>query len=527
MVSKIKSQTLYETMPKELIPCGVCGSSEHIKVFDRKDFELGIDMTLCKHCGFLFTNPRPLPEAISEFYRKDYRRSDSNPAKKPKEYADAPSPLRRAFWFNDLIKPKFDKEGIRAPRILDVGCGLGIVLHAFRERFPQSQLFGVEPSPAFSAVAAERNNATVFTGGIETFVAEQKALRGSFDLITLVHVLEHLYEPVEKLAALREFLRPGGYLMLQVPTPFSAGCPKVRRMFHIAHVNQFSADTLRWTLERAGFNEIQNCESSPRVITYLCRKTENALAKDAVPVLPSGKADKLAETVRGKIADEHLASLHPARQSAIKRWTAVIKGTIAAALNAPVLRKKISGKKVLILGSGPSAAELKSVPADMLLFTCNRGPVFAPPGSLQRPIDLYFCSAHLMKRSKLRKIVPAVQQIGADLFMTDNPAGIRRIKELKGRYSRLLYDNYVSWPYLGSLAAEAGLDAEDIPALSDEMRLLLYALRYGASEIHVLGVDLWDSGNADEKLAACLAAKFKHIHSFSRVSAVARYFKPA
>jgi SAM-dependent methyltransferase len=85
-------------------------------------------------------------------------------------------------------------------------------------------------------------------------LGEVRESLGTFDVVTMWHVLEHIEKPVELFADLLKLLRPGGVLVLSVPNfaswqsrAFQAG------WFHLdppRHVNHFEAETLDKFLER-------------------------------------------------------------------------------------------------------------------------------------------------------------------------------------------------------------------------------------------------------------------------------------
>ncbi len=96
----------------------------------------------------------------------------------------------------------------RRLRVLDVGCGNGLLLGRLRGRF--DEVLGVDADAAMAAIAAER-----FAGDLAVTVrhARFEEVDGTFDAVTMVAVLHHL--PLE--AALRHaagLLTPGGRLLV-------------------------------------------------------------------------------------------------------------------------------------------------------------------------------------------------------------------------------------------------------------------------------------------------------------------------
>jgi 2-polyprenyl-3-methyl-5-hydroxy-6-metoxy-1,4-benzoquinol methylase len=76
----------------------------------------------------------------------------------------------------------------------------------------------------------------------------QAAEEKRFDLISMAHVLEHMPEPVDYLANLREYhLTSSGLILLEVPNLYA------HDSFEIAHMTSFSAHTLRQVIQQAGF----------------------------------------------------------------------------------------------------------------------------------------------------------------------------------------------------------------------------------------------------------------------------------
>lgn len=108
----------------------------------------------------------------------------------------------------------------RAPRLLDVACGTGVLLSLLHERFKSAELYGVDGSQDMLALAQKRFGREVSLR-LEQVVIGPSAQAGlpfpggSFDLITCTNVLHAMPDPVSTLADLLRLLAPGGHLLLE------------------------------------------------------------------------------------------------------------------------------------------------------------------------------------------------------------------------------------------------------------------------------------------------------------------------
>jgi SAM-dependent methyltransferase len=100
----------------------------------------------------------------------------------------------------------------RPRRILEVGCGEGIVLATLADRLPGAQLDGLELDEAALEEARTRcPRATLVRGD----ACALPFVDQSFDLVVCLEVLEHLPEPARALRELRRVARAG--CLLSVP----------------------------------------------------------------------------------------------------------------------------------------------------------------------------------------------------------------------------------------------------------------------------------------------------------------------
>jgi SAM-dependent methyltransferase len=133
-------------------------------------------------------------------------------------------------------------------RVLDVGCGPGWLLSALDPRWERH---GIELSAAAGTIAAE--HAVMHIGPLETAAFEH----GSFDLVVMYHVIEHIEDPVAAIRHVRRLLAPGGRLVLGTPD-FDSGAARrygtrYRLLADPTHISLFSNDSMHRFLRDHGF----------------------------------------------------------------------------------------------------------------------------------------------------------------------------------------------------------------------------------------------------------------------------------
>jgi SAM-dependent methyltransferase len=97
------------------------------------------------------------------------------------------------------------------PALLDLGCGAGLNLAAFRQR---CDCQGVEPNPLLVESARDNSGVTVQLGSLPYGLP---ALDRQFDFITLLDVIEHIDDDVIALKTAAGLLVPGGRIIINVP----------------------------------------------------------------------------------------------------------------------------------------------------------------------------------------------------------------------------------------------------------------------------------------------------------------------
>jgi SAM-dependent methyltransferase len=111
----------------------------------------------------------------------------------------------------DLIEP-----GRATGRLLDVGCGHGLLLDEARKRGYDAA--GLELSAGNAAYAREKLGLSVREVPLEELGPEED---GRWDVVVLADVIEHLGDPVGALERCQALLAPGGALLVVTPDPSS------------------------------------------------------------------------------------------------------------------------------------------------------------------------------------------------------------------------------------------------------------------------------------------------------------------
>lgn len=125
------------------------------------------------------------------------------PLEHPKNPALLDTPeSNRAERLVDVI----DRFNVNPKSCLDVGCGTGQLLEQI-EVFFYAKVLGLEYDPSIS--------------GIDNMVYSKDDVVDKYDLITCIHVMEHMPEPVKELEWMLSKINPGGTILLELPLAMS------------------------------------------------------------------------------------------------------------------------------------------------------------------------------------------------------------------------------------------------------------------------------------------------------------------
>ncbi len=185
--------------------CPLCGQETADNFLIVKDhFLTGEDFHLarCTNCSLVYTNPRPSLRTLSRYYdSKDYLSHKSS-------FSLLGIAYRIFRSYNIRYKHQILKKHIKPSSVLDYGCGTGSFLSSFDKSL---KVIGVEPNPDARAYCISQHHLEVHEN------LDQIDKNSRFDLITLWHVLEHVYDLNETFALLRKYLSKEGVMVIAVP----------------------------------------------------------------------------------------------------------------------------------------------------------------------------------------------------------------------------------------------------------------------------------------------------------------------
>ncbi len=219
----------------------LCGSAQKTQFDQVRSFGFPLVYYQCERCGLVFQSMDESQAVDPDFYAETYR----------KVYQESAAPTAKDLWVQSkraahLLSLLRVQNILNPQRVLDVGASAGVLLGAF-QKVLGSDVMGVEPGDAYRAYA--EGQGIPMTASLEALISTNPQ---RFDLITMMHVLEHLPDPVETLRKLRtELLAEDSYLLLEVPNFYG------HDSYELAHLVCYTPHTLRETLRQGGFRVVK------------------------------------------------------------------------------------------------------------------------------------------------------------------------------------------------------------------------------------------------------------------------------
>jgi SAM-dependent methyltransferase len=231
---------------RQTIDCNLCGSSDASVVFEAGVAQAS-RVVKCNQCGLMYASPRaklPDQDEIKEYDPEVTRRAqETNRDRYEKEefqvrdYEDTRAYLRKAH----------PKRG----RLLEIGCGMGFLLAKFRE--DGWDVEGIEPNRGYCEFIGEHHGIKASPAILE----DDKRPPSTFDAVVMLHVIEHVPNPLGTLKEIHRVMKPGSTLVLETPRydslMFKLLRHRERSVSCDGHIYFFTTDSLKALCRKAGF----------------------------------------------------------------------------------------------------------------------------------------------------------------------------------------------------------------------------------------------------------------------------------
>ncbi len=189
--------------------CPICNSTDIHEVLNAKDYTVSgeiFPIWHCNKCSLRFTQSVPEIKDIGRYYLSaDYiSHSDTKKGIVNNLYHKV-----RNITLQQKQRLIINRTGLREGSLLDVGCGTGSFLSVMKQA--GWQVKGLEPDEQARSLAVQK--------GIPVESSEHlfSIIPGSYNAITLWHVLEHVHELHSYMNQLRLLLKENGVLCIAVP----------------------------------------------------------------------------------------------------------------------------------------------------------------------------------------------------------------------------------------------------------------------------------------------------------------------
>lgn len=271
-------------MPQKAKSCPIC-KSNYFTVFydgtsDKIDENYSPAVSLkekgpivkCASCNTVFKYNFPSEDIVKEGYEESV---DTNYLKLLTE---------REETFKGLLK--YIEKYKKPARILDIGCAEGTLVKLAKENGWDAD--GIEPNKNFVNWAKDNFNLNLIQGSIPTSKLEEN----SYDVITLLDVIEHVPDPDAFLKTCVRYLKKGGIIFISTPDISSLPSRVMRKnWFYILniHLFYFSKETLLPIFRSSGLNLLKRKN-------YVLRNTLSYFVEKALNYIKLPK--KFAEVIK-------------------------------------------------------------------------------------------------------------------------------------------------------------------------------------------------------------------------------------
>ncbi|QDT29288.1 hypothetical protein Enr10x_46390 [Gimesia panareensis] len=224
--------------------CDLCAGTEFEQIGTRDRHHQPLETVICKTCGLVAHGQIPSDEELARYYATEYRQSYHG------EMTPSDRRVMRAWKNGERIFGQLQPHIEPDMEVFEGGAGIGCTVKVFELNGHASR--GIEPGEGFQNYSQQQLLTNVVRGDL----FEQPRDK-SHELILLVHVIEHFNSPRKALEYIRGMLSDDGLFYVECPN-IAAPFARRSKMFHYAHIHNFTPASLKMLAESCGFKlEVQ------------------------------------------------------------------------------------------------------------------------------------------------------------------------------------------------------------------------------------------------------------------------------
>ena len=243
-------------------PCVLCEQTNYEILSQHDRNAQPLPTVICMHCGLVSHESIPSDDELAEYYSKEYRQDYHG------EFQPSGRRVLREWKRGGELATRLSTHTHGYHTLFEIGAGIGCNVKHFE--LAGLEASGIEPGCGFQQYAQSQLQAN-----ISDQFFQDLSLDRQYDIVLMVHVLEHLNEPVKALQTIRKLLNPGGLAYIEVPN-LEAPHSRPSRLFHFAHIYNFTGSTLAMLARKCGFRvKHALSRSSDKNLMILLERTDH------------------------------------------------------------------------------------------------------------------------------------------------------------------------------------------------------------------------------------------------------------
>lgn len=208
---------------------------------------LAVNYVRCLYCGMVWQNPQMEDDQLARWYSEGFYRKWLDQSQDALDKDERYRTYKTMEWITEDYQP--------APTsLLDIGCSRGYLLDLFAEG-------GVTVAGVESNLNYVETKQPVFQN--------LEDVHRTYDAISLIHVLEHIGEPVRYLQYVRNLMHDKTRLYIEIPSANSKGSP-----YRLAHLTYMEPSVLANVCRSAGLKVISISISEDWHTRVVCMRND-------------------------------------------------------------------------------------------------------------------------------------------------------------------------------------------------------------------------------------------------------------